>query len=196
VGLSSVTVAGATRLAQSRSFPIGAGQPVVDVDAVYRHTERCEAVSLGGEVLSVGGDPGVADLESAHQDSVPVIPPSPAHITEPVLRDTSSCSCSVPTDVDRAVPVEGRRRPDGGRHPPSPRGVSGRPAVTVVSMRPRCGRSFLVTRRMGGGTGPCSRHFAVAHASPAGPTCRAGTGASSQGRRVPVGAVAFADARR
>ena len=36
----------------------------------------------------------------------PVIPPSPAHNTEPVLRDTSCCSCSVPTDVDRAVPVE------------------------------------------------------------------------------------------
>jgi hypothetical protein len=35
-------------------------------------------------------------------------PPSPAHNTEPVLRDTSSCSCSVPTDVDRAVPVEVR----------------------------------------------------------------------------------------
>jgi hypothetical protein len=62
-------------LAQSRSFPIGAGQPVVDVDAVYRHTERCEAVSLGGEVLSVGGNAGVADLESAHSRQCAGCPP-------------------------------------------------------------------------------------------------------------------------
>jgi hypothetical protein len=35
---------------------------VVDVEPISRYAERVQAVTLGGEVLAVGGDPDVADL--------------------------------------------------------------------------------------------------------------------------------------
>jgi hypothetical protein len=35
-------------------FPVGAGKPVVDVDTVDSHTQRGEAVTLGGQVLLIG----------------------------------------------------------------------------------------------------------------------------------------------
>ena len=50
-------VAAATRrqgLAQARAVAIGAGQAVVDVDAVLADAECGQAISLGGEVLIVG----------------------------------------------------------------------------------------------------------------------------------------------
>jgi len=37
---------------------LGAGEVVVDVDALGSYAERLEAVALGGEVLLVGGDAG------------------------------------------------------------------------------------------------------------------------------------------
>jgi hypothetical protein len=39
---------------QSRSFPVPAGQAVVDVDQVFGDAEGGEAVPLGGQVLLVG----------------------------------------------------------------------------------------------------------------------------------------------
>jgi len=62
-------VAGAARrqrLAQPRAVPIGAGQTVVDVDAPGVHAEPLQGVALGGEVLRVGRDAGVANLEFGH----------------------------------------------------------------------------------------------------------------------------------
>ncbi len=41
-------------------------ESVVDVDALGSHAERLEAVALGGEVLLVGGDAGVADVQAGH----------------------------------------------------------------------------------------------------------------------------------
>jgi hypothetical protein len=51
---------------------MGAGQPVVDVDPLGRDAERGQGVTLRGEVLLVGGDPGVADQQSAHGGCVPL----------------------------------------------------------------------------------------------------------------------------
>lgn len=48
-------------------FAGGAGEPVVNVDPLGRYAEGCQGVTLGGEVLGVGGDPGVADQQSAHR---------------------------------------------------------------------------------------------------------------------------------
>ena len=42
------------RFAQPRTGSVGAGQAVVDVDAVRLDAERGECVALGGEVLGVG----------------------------------------------------------------------------------------------------------------------------------------------
>jgi hypothetical protein len=41
--------------AQSRAFPAGAGDAVVDVGSVRRDAQRGQAVVLGGEILLVGG---------------------------------------------------------------------------------------------------------------------------------------------
>jgi hypothetical protein len=57
--------AGGHRLAQSVPVPVGPGQAVVDVDPVGCDVERGEGVALGGEVLIVGGDSGVPDLDVA-----------------------------------------------------------------------------------------------------------------------------------
>jgi hypothetical protein len=44
----------------------GAREAVVDVDALGLDAEGSEGVALGGEILGVGGDAGVTDLESGH----------------------------------------------------------------------------------------------------------------------------------
>ena len=49
------------------ALAVGAGESVVDVDALGLHTERLEAVALGGEILLVGGDAGVADVQARHR---------------------------------------------------------------------------------------------------------------------------------
>lgn len=74
---------------------VGAGEPVVDVDALGFDAEPGEGAALGSEVLGVGGAVRVADLESGHRCSVSVVPPSPVLFTEPVLRDSASCGFSV-----------------------------------------------------------------------------------------------------
>lgn len=83
-------VAGPARgegLTQTRTLAVGAGQAVVDVDALRGYAERLQAVALGGEVLLVGGDAGVADVQPGVRRSMPYGPPSPRHVTEPGLRD-------------------------------------------------------------------------------------------------------------
>ena len=62
---------------------------MVDVDPLGRDAERGEGVALSGEVLGVGGAAGVADQQSGHRGSLPVMAPSPELFTEPGLRDTS-----------------------------------------------------------------------------------------------------------
>jgi hypothetical protein len=62
-------VAGAARgqrLAQAGTIAIGAREPVVDVDTVGGDSERGERVPLGREVLLVGRNAGVPDLQSGH----------------------------------------------------------------------------------------------------------------------------------
>jgi len=59
------------RLAQPGPGPIGSGQPVVDIDPLGRDTKRGQRVALRGQVLFVGGDPGVADQQSAHAAQCP-----------------------------------------------------------------------------------------------------------------------------
>jgi hypothetical protein len=53
--------AGGKRLTQPGPVAVGAGEAVVDVDALGLDAEGSKAVTLGGEVLGVGGDAGVAD---------------------------------------------------------------------------------------------------------------------------------------
>jgi hypothetical protein len=62
-----VTVsAGCQCLAQSWSFAVAAGQSVVDVDPVWRDAQCCQALALDGEVLFVGGTPGLTDEKRRH----------------------------------------------------------------------------------------------------------------------------------
>jgi hypothetical protein len=63
--------AGGERLAQAGTVAVGAGEAVVDVDALGGHAQRFEAGPLGGEVLFVGGDARVADQ---HLDTPGVCP--------------------------------------------------------------------------------------------------------------------------
>jgi len=51
---------------QAGALAVGAGEAVVDVDALSRHAERLQTVALGGEVLLVGGNAGVADVQTGH----------------------------------------------------------------------------------------------------------------------------------
>ena len=44
---------------QTGPLPVGARQPVVNVDPVDGHTQRGEAVTLGGQILLIGGASGV-----------------------------------------------------------------------------------------------------------------------------------------
>jgi hypothetical protein len=66
--------AGGERFAQAGPVAAGAGEPVVDVDALRVDAKRLEAVALGGEVLGVGRDARVADQQAGHtRESVPVV---------------------------------------------------------------------------------------------------------------------------
>jgi len=58
------------RLAQPRAVAMRAGQAVVDVDALQLDAQRLQGVTLGAEILGVGGDAGIADLELGHVASV------------------------------------------------------------------------------------------------------------------------------
>jgi hypothetical protein len=54
------------RFAQPGPVAMGAGETVVDVDALDRHAQRWQRVALGGEVLGVRGDARVADQQPGH----------------------------------------------------------------------------------------------------------------------------------
>ena len=57
---------GGEGLIEARAGAVGAGEPVVKVDALLRDAELAEPVALGGEVLVVGGAAGVADQGLGH----------------------------------------------------------------------------------------------------------------------------------
>jgi hypothetical protein len=95
--------AGRERFTQAGSGAAGPGEAVVDVDPLGLDAERLERVALGGQVLGVRGDAGVADLESGHaRKCVPYTGRSPAQITEPVLRHTAG-----PVPAERLLGVVG-----------------------------------------------------------------------------------------
>ena len=62
---------GGQRLVQAGPGPGGAGQPLVQVDAVRGDAERGELLALGGQVLAGGTAPGIADID-AHPGFLPV----------------------------------------------------------------------------------------------------------------------------
>ena len=71
-GSSLVTTKGVARttrcerFAQAGTLPVGAGEPVVDVDAVDGHAEPGQTLTLSGEILLVGGTSGVPNEQRAH----------------------------------------------------------------------------------------------------------------------------------
>jgi len=62
-------VATATRregFPQTRAGPVGAGQPMINIDTIRRHTKRGESIPLRREVLRIGGTSGVSDQQLHH----------------------------------------------------------------------------------------------------------------------------------
>jgi hypothetical protein len=53
--------AGGEGFAKAGAFPVGAGQPVIDVDAFCCDSEAEQGVTLSGEVLLIGGASGIPD---------------------------------------------------------------------------------------------------------------------------------------
>jgi len=49
---------------QTRPLPVGASQPVVDVNPVARHPECDKAIALGSQVLLIGGASGIISAYS------------------------------------------------------------------------------------------------------------------------------------
>jgi hypothetical protein len=66
----------ARALVQAGPGPAGAGEPLVEVDPVFRDAETSEDLALSGEVVQDGRAPGVAD-QFSHPACVPFRPPSP-----------------------------------------------------------------------------------------------------------------------
>ncbi len=66
---------------------VGAGDAVVDVDPVGLHAEGREGLALGGEVLAVSRDRGVADLHRGHGRSLAGCPPLTGHLRGRVVRE-------------------------------------------------------------------------------------------------------------
>lgn len=54
------------RLPQALTVGVAAREPVIDVDALGIDAERRESVTLRGQVLLVGGDSGIADLQGGN----------------------------------------------------------------------------------------------------------------------------------
>ena len=57
-------------LIQAGSSAVGAGEAVIGVDAVLGYAELQKCLSLGGQVLAVGGAAGVSDAGCGHEGSV------------------------------------------------------------------------------------------------------------------------------
>jgi hypothetical protein len=53
---------------QTRPVPFGTGQPVIDVDALIVDAKLGQTVALGGEILLLGRDTGIADQKSRNDD--------------------------------------------------------------------------------------------------------------------------------
>jgi hypothetical protein len=79
--------AGGEGLAQAGALSVGAADAVVDVDAVRLDAQRGEGLPLGGEVLPVGGDPGVADLDRGHGGSITGCPTFIGHLRGRAVRE-------------------------------------------------------------------------------------------------------------
>ena len=61
--------AGRHRFAQPGAFPVGTGESMIDIDPARADAQRLQRVALGGEVLFVGGHPGVSDQQRRHDSS-------------------------------------------------------------------------------------------------------------------------------
>ncbi len=73
-------------MVEAGTLPAGACEPVVEVDPVTGDAELTQPVTLGGEILGVGGAAGVADQGPGHDRSVTDSHPSlrifPYHLCE------------------------------------------------------------------------------------------------------------------
>ena len=76
------------RLPQALTVGIAAREAVVDVDSVRLDTEGSQTVALRGEVLFVGGTPGVTDLQFRHAHKCFTYGPVTGHFTGRGIRDT------------------------------------------------------------------------------------------------------------
>ena len=65
---------GSDGLIQARAITAGAGQTVVRVDVIFRHTQIEKGLPLGGQVLFVGGAAGISDEGIFHGVSVRIRP--------------------------------------------------------------------------------------------------------------------------
>jgi len=79
--------AGGEGLAQPGALAVGAGDAVIDVDPVGLHAEGGEGLPLGGQVLAVVRDPGVADLDRGHGRSIAGCPTLTGHLRGRVVRE-------------------------------------------------------------------------------------------------------------
>ena len=102
----------------ARAGAVGSGEPVVDMDPLGCDAEPGQGVALRSEVLLVGGDPGVADQQSAHRLSVRVSTPHRAFhragltgITEQQRSSACGCSEAVPVGVPLRALVASANRP-------------------------------------------------------------------------------------
>jgi hypothetical protein len=62
-------------LAEAGPRTVGAGEPVVEIDAFRVDAQRGQLLLLRGQVLAGRGHPGVADPQSVHRSIVAVQPP-------------------------------------------------------------------------------------------------------------------------
>jgi len=79
--------AGGEGLAQAGALAVGAGDAVVDVDPVGLHAEGGKGLALRGQVLPIGADPGVADLDRGHGRSRAGCPTLTGHLRGRVVRE-------------------------------------------------------------------------------------------------------------
>jgi hypothetical protein len=66
IGSAVAFADGGQGLVQAGTATVGAGEPVVEVDAVVGDAELAQSLTLGCEVLGVGGAASVADQRLGH----------------------------------------------------------------------------------------------------------------------------------
>jgi len=79
--------AGGEGLAQAGALAVSAGDAGDAVDPVGLHAEGGEGLALGGQVLPIGADPGVADLDCGHGRSIAGCPTLTGHLCGRVVRE-------------------------------------------------------------------------------------------------------------